>query len=234
MVELGPGPGRPADHRHRRRLRAGRRPRRRRRLDNWLTFGSALGMDVTPVRYPAPVGQAGGRRGQRPVPGRRAADRAVQRRGRGQRPCDVPGARAVPRHRRHLLQPDAGAAHRPGAHPRPDVHRPHADRPGGAWTGAWSPGWSPHDELPDAAREVLAAVLPHRTAEPAAVVKSSLDNYLGLYDRIGMKSSYSGAPEARSRDSWRSRSAAPRAGCIRICASTAGCRFGTAFPEYRI
>ena len=53
----------------------------------------------------------------------------------------------------------------------------------------------PHDELPDAAREVLTRCC--RTAPRArGVVKSSIDNYLGLYDRIGMKASYSG-DEAR-------------------------------------
>ena len=53
----------------------------------------------------------------------------------------------------------------------------------------------PHDELLDAAREVLTQCC--RTAPRArGVVKSSIDNYLGLYDRIGMKASYSGE-EAR-------------------------------------
>ena len=53
----------------------------------------------------------------------------------------------------------------------------------------------PHDELLDAAREVLTQCC--RTAPRArGVVKSSIDNYLGLYDRIGMKASYSG-DEAR-------------------------------------
>jgi enoyl-CoA hydratase len=53
----------------------------------------------------------------------------------------------------------------------------------------------PHDELADAAREVLALCC--RTAPRArSVVKSSLDNYMGLFDRIGMKASYSG-DEAR-------------------------------------
>ena len=53
----------------------------------------------------------------------------------------------------------------------------------------------PHDELPDSAREVLTQCC--RTAPRArGVVKSSIDNYLGLYDRIGMKASYSGE-EAR-------------------------------------
>jgi enoyl-CoA hydratase len=53
---------------------------------------------------------------------------------------------------------------------------------------------APHDNLLDAAREVLGQCC--RTA-PAArgVVKSSLDNYLGLFDRIGMQASYS-SPEA--------------------------------------
>ena len=77
--------------------------------DNWLTFGAALGMDVTPFETLRQSVKPVVSRGQRAVPGRRAADRAVQRHGGGQRPRDVPGARAVPRHRRHLLQPDAGA-----------------------------------------------------------------------------------------------------------------------------
>ncbi|HUM00372.1 MAG TPA: enoyl-CoA hydratase/isomerase family protein [Mycobacterium sp.] len=45
-----------------------------------------------------------------------------------------------------------------------------------------------HDELLDAAREVLAQCC--RTAPGArAVIKSSLDAYMGLYDRIGMTTS---------------------------------------------
>lgn len=52
----------------------------------------------------------------------------------------------------------------------------------------------PHEELLDAAREVLGQCC--RTAPAArSVVKSSLDNYLGLFDRIGMQASYS-SPEA--------------------------------------
>ena len=51
-----------------------------------------------------------------------------------------------------------------------------------------------HDDLMPAAREVLAQCC--RTAPHArALVKSSLDNYLGLYDRIGMRVSLEG-PEA--------------------------------------
>jgi len=49
----------------------------------------------------------------------------------------------------------------------------------------------PHDELMGAAREVLAQCC--RTAPGArALVKSSLDSYLGLYDRIGMNTSIQG------------------------------------------
>ncbi|MGB8386305.1 enoyl-CoA hydratase/isomerase family protein [Mycobacterium sp.] len=49
----------------------------------------------------------------------------------------------------------------------------------------------PHDELMGAAREVLAQCC--RTAPGArALVKSSLDSYLGLYDRIGMSTSMQG------------------------------------------
>jgi enoyl-CoA hydratase/carnithine racemase len=52
----------------------------------------------------------------------------------------------------------------------------------------------PHDELMDSARDVLAQCC--RTAPTArGVVKASLDNYLGLNDRIGMRSSLR-APEA--------------------------------------
>ena len=53
----------------------------------------------------------------------------------------------------------------------------------------------PHDDVLKVAKELLAQCC--RTA-PAArgIVKASLDNYLGMYDRIGMQTSLSG-PEAR-------------------------------------
>jgi len=52
----------------------------------------------------------------------------------------------------------------------------------------------PHDDLAEAAREVLAQCC--RTAPGArSVVKASIDNYLGLYDRIGMQRSL-GSPES--------------------------------------
>jgi enoyl-CoA hydratase len=48
----------------------------------------------------------------------------------------------------------------------------------------------PHEELMTAAADVLAQCC--RTAPSARrVVKSSLDNYMGLFDRIGMQASYS-------------------------------------------
>lgn len=51
-----------------------------------------------------------------------------------------------------------------------------------------------HDDLMGASREVLAQCC--RTAPGArALVKASLDNYMGLYDRVGMKTSLDG-PEA--------------------------------------
>ena len=50
----------------------------------------------------------------------------------------------------------------------------------------------PHDELMDSARDVLAQCC--RTAPAArAVVKASLDNYICLFDRIGMTSSLGAA-----------------------------------------
>lgn len=50
----------------------------------------------------------------------------------------------------------------------------------------------PHGDLPDAAREVLAQCC--RTAPGArAVIKSNLDGYVGLYDRIGMMASLGSA-----------------------------------------
>lgn len=49
----------------------------------------------------------------------------------------------------------------------------------------------PHDELHGVARELLAQCC--RTAPGArAAIKSSLDNYMGLFDRIGMQSSLVG------------------------------------------
>ncbi len=62
----------------------------------------------------------------------------------------------------------------------------------------------PHDELMEAARDVLAQCC--RTA-PAArrVVKANLDNYMGLFDRIGMQASYSGEEAAEGFRAFKER-----------------------------
>jgi enoyl-CoA hydratase len=64
----------------------------------------------------------------------------------------------------------------------------------------------PHDELMAAAKEVLAQCC--RTAPGARrVVKSSLDNYLGLYDRIGMEASIESAEAVEGFVAFRERRA---------------------------
>lgn len=50
----------------------------------------------------------------------------------------------------------------------------------------------PHDELLDTAREVLAQCC-QTAPEARRAVKASLDGYLGLFDRIGMRASMEGA-----------------------------------------
>ena len=54
----------------------------------------------------------------------------------------------------------------------------------------------PHDELLERRARRARPVLPNRTAA-RRVVKSSLDNYMGLFDRIGMQASYSGDEAGR-------------------------------------
>lgn len=62
----------------------------------------------------------------------------------------------------------------------------------------------PHNELMVAAREVLAQCC--RTAPRArALVKSSLDSYLGLYDRIGMSTSIQGGEAAEGFRAFKER-----------------------------
>jgi enoyl-CoA hydratase/carnithine racemase len=57
----------------------------------------------------------------------------------------------------------------------------------------------PHDDLLAEAKDLLAQA--SRTAPRArGVVKSSIDNYLGLYDRIGMSASLS---DAEAREGFR-------------------------------
>jgi enoyl-CoA hydratase len=77
----------------------------------------------------------------------------------------------------------------------------------------------PHAGLLETAREVLAQCC--RTAPGARrIVKASLDNYLGLFDRIGMEASIGSAEAVEGF--WRSRSAGHRSGSILNCGSTAG------------
>ena len=110
--------------------------------DNWMDFAATMGMDVTPFdvlrQSPKPVVSAVNGSGS----GWRSADRHVQRPRRGQRSGHLPGARVVPRHRRHLLQPGVGAPDRPGPHEGPDVHRPDVDRAGGPRLGHGGQGGS--------------------------------------------------------------------------------------------
>ena len=62
----------------------------------------------------------------------------------------------------------------------------------------------PHDELMGAARDVLTQCC--RTAPGArATVKSSLDSYLGLYDRIGMSNSIQGREAAEGFHAFKER-----------------------------
>ncbi len=62
----------------------------------------------------------------------------------------------------------------------------------------------PHDELMATAREVLTQCC--RTAPGARrIVKSSLDNYLGLYDRIGMEASIESAEAVEGFVAFRER-----------------------------
>jgi enoyl-CoA hydratase/carnithine racemase len=62
----------------------------------------------------------------------------------------------------------------------------------------------PHEDLVDAAREVLAQCC--RTAPGArATIKSSLDSYLGLYDRIGMSTSIQGGEAAEGFRAFKQR-----------------------------
>jgi enoyl-CoA hydratase len=63
---------------------------------------------------------------------------------------------------------------------------------------------APYDELMATAKEVLAQCC--RTAPGARrIVKSSLDNYLGLYDRIGMEASIESAEAVEGFVAFRER-----------------------------
>ena len=80
----------------------------------------------------------------------------------------------------------------------------------------------PHESLLDRGERPAGAVPPGPRPRARGVIKSSIDSYLGLYDRIGMTASL--ATRRPAKASARSRSAARRTGCIRTCASRDGYR----------
>jgi enoyl-CoA hydratase len=166
--------------------------------DNWITFGSALGMDVTPfdaVRTSAkPIVSA--------VNGL----------------CQGGGFQIA-------LCSDLSVVSERATFRVPELFRGYADTyysqmlarvigpvrtrdlmfTGRVLTAAEALDWGlvtrvvPHESLLDAAKDLLAQCC--RTAPRArGVIKSSIDNYLGLYDRIGMTSSLS---DAEAREGFR-------------------------------
>lgn len=166
--------------------------------DNWITFGGALGMDVTPfdaVRTSAkPIVSA--------VNGL----------------CQGGGFQIA-------LCSDLSVVSDRATFRVPELFRGYADTyysqmlarligpvrtrdlmfTGRVLTAAEALDWGlitrvvPHEILFDTAKEVLAQCC--RTAPRArGVIKSSIDNYLGLYDRIGMTSSLS---DAEAREGFR-------------------------------
>ena len=178
---------------------------------NWLTFGSALGMDVTPFETL--------RQSVKPVVS--AVNGLCQGGGLQIALCSD---MAVVSDRATFRVPELfrGIADTYYSQMLARLIGPVRTRDlmftGRTLTAAEAEDWGmvarvvPHDQLIDAARDVLGQCC--RTA-PAGrrMVKSSLDNYMGLFDRIGMQASY--ASPKRSRDSWRSRSAGPRLGASR-------------------
>ncbi|WP_139331429.1 enoyl-CoA hydratase/isomerase family protein [Mycobacterium sp. IS-1264] len=166
--------------------------------DNWMTFGSALGMDVTPfdaVRTSAkPVVSA--------VNGL----------------CQGGGMQIA-------LCSDLSVVSERATFRVPELFRGYADTyysqmllrvigpvrtrdlmfTGRVLTAAEALDWGlvtrmvPDDELLATAKDLLAQVC--RTAPRArGVIKSSIDNYLGLYDRIGMTASLT---DAEAREGFR-------------------------------
>lgn len=166
--------------------------------DNWITFGGALGMDVTPfdtVRTSAkPVVSA--------VNGL----------------CQGGGFQIA-------LCSDLSVVSERATFRVPELFRGYADTyysqmlarvigpvrtrdlmfTGRVLTAAEALDWGlvtrvvPHEQLLDTAKELLAQCC--RTAPRArGVIKSSIDSYLGLYDRIGMTSSLS---DAEAREGFR-------------------------------
>lgn len=161
--------------------------------DNWLTYGSALGMDVTPFETL--------RQSAKPVVS--AVNGLCQGGGLQIAMCSD---MAVVSDRATFRVPELyrGIADTYYSHMLARLIGPVRARDlmftGRTLTAAEAQDWgmvarvAPHDELLAEAREVLAQCC--RTAPRArSVVKSSLDAYLGLYDRIGMQASL-GEPES--------------------------------------
>lgn len=158
--------------------------------DNWLTFGSALGMDVTPFETL--------RQSVKPVVS--AVNGLCQGGGMQIAMCSD---MAVVSERATFRVPELfrGIADTYYAQMLTRLIGPVRTRDlmftGRVLTAQEAYEWGlvarvvPHDELLDTAKEVLAQCC--RTAPGArGLVKSSIDNYLGLFDRIGMQSSLSG------------------------------------------
>ncbi|BBY04828.1 enoyl-CoA hydratase/isomerase family protein [Mycobacterium noviomagense] len=159
--------------------------------DNWLQFGSALSMDVTPFDTL--------RKSAKPVVS--AVNGLCQGGGLQIAMCsDV----AVVSDRATFRVPELyrGIADTYYSQMLARIVGPIRTRDlmftGRTLTAAEAVEWGmvarlvPHDQLMDRAREVLAQCC--RTAPGARrIVKSSLDNYLGLYDRIGMEASIESA-----------------------------------------
>jgi enoyl-CoA hydratase/carnithine racemase len=161
--------------------------------DNWLSFGSALGMDVTPFETL--------RQSVKPVVS--AVNGLCQGGGLQIALCSD---MAVVSERATFRVPELfrGIADTYYSHMLARLVGPVRTRDlmftGRTLSAQEAQEWGmvarvvPHEELGATARDVLAQCC--RTA-PAArgVVKASIDNYLGLYDRIGMQASLQ-EPEA--------------------------------------
>jgi enoyl-CoA hydratase len=161
--------------------------------DNWLTYGSALGMDVTPFETL--------RQSVKPVVS--AVNGLCQGGGLQIAMCsDI----AVVSERATFRVPELyrGIADTYYSHMLARLIGPVRTRDlmftGRTLNAEEARDWGmvarvvPHDELLGEARNVLAQCC--RTAPRArTVIKSSIDNYLGLYDRIGMQASL-GEPES--------------------------------------
>ena len=174
---------------------------RRRRLDD---FGSTLGMDVTPFETLR----------QSPKPVVSAVNGLCQGGGLQIAMCSdlaVVSERATFRvpelfrgiadtYYSQMLARDRG----PGSHQGPDVHRPDADGTGGRRLGHGRAGGSARRAAGRGTRGARPnAAEPHPAA--AAVVKASLDNYLGLFDRIGMQASIESAEAVEGFVAFRER-----------------------------